>query len=142
MYSYLKDLVNVDLVECIEKGNMKLQLLFRIHKESNIGEYEQVINKFGGATLIQDDSRFPIIQIEFDSFIGYSILNESFTVWDDYEQFEGNIFRVFTKSRYLDYISVGTIATEEYPGPFKHYGIAALNHIVDVVSISDPVVKV
>ncbi|GAK40923.1 hypothetical protein TCA2_3414 [Paenibacillus sp. TCA20] len=51
MYSYLKDLVNVDLVECIEKENMKLQLLFMIHKESNIGEYEQVINKFGGVNF-------------------------------------------------------------------------------------------
>lgn len=142
MYTYLRDLVNADLVECIEKESMKLQLLFRIHKESNIEQYEQVINKFGGTTLTQDNDRFPLIQVEFESYIGYSILNETFTVWDDYEQFEGKIFRIFSKSRYLDFIRSGTIATEEYPGPYKHYGIAALNHIVDIVSISEPVIKV
>lgn len=142
MYTYLRDLVNADLVECIEKDNMRLQFLFRIHKESNIIQYEQLINEFGETILTQDNDRFPLIQVEFESYIGYSILNESYTIWDDYEQFEGKIFRIFSKSRYLDFITLGTIATEEYPGPYKHYGIAALNHIVNIVSTSEPIIKV
>jgi hypothetical protein len=26
-------------------------------------------------------------------------------------------------------------------GPFIHYGIACLNHIIDIVSVSEPVIK-
>jgi len=42
--------------------------------------------------------------------------------------------------RYLDFVSTSTIATEDYPGPYKHYGILCLNHVFDVVSTSDPII--
>ncbi|MNI32283.1 hypothetical protein D3C73_861910 [compost metagenome] len=142
MYPCLGELINVDLVDCIEKEGMKLELHFRIHKESNAEPYKQLVDKFGMTTIKQDNDQFPLIQLEFESYIGYSVLNESYTVRDDYEQFEGNIFRTFSKSRYLDFIKAGTIATIEYPGPFKHYGIAALNHIVDIVSTVEPKIKI
>lgn len=142
MYVYLGELINVDLVDCIEKDGMKLVLQFRIHKESNEEPYRKLIEKIGKTRIKQDNARFPLIQLEFESYIRYSILNESFTVWDDYEEFEGEIFRIFSKSRYLDFIAAGTIATEDYPGPFKHYGIAGLNHIVDIVSTVEPKITI
>lgn len=48
--------------------------------------------------------------------------------------YKGSAFAVYSKSRYLDFIEVGTIADDIHLGPFKHYGIHALNHIIDVVS--------
>lgn len=50
--------------------------------------------------------------------------------------YTGSAFAVYLKSRYLDFIEIGTIADDIHPGPFKHYGIHALNHIIDVVQLN------
>jgi hypothetical protein len=141
-FTLLENLINVDLEKCEETQGMRLVLQFRIHKASNVEQYADLVSRHGGSSLYQDDENFPLIQLEFDSFIGYSVLNECYTVWDDYEQFHGKIFRIYQKSRYLDFITLGTIATDEHPGPFKHYRIAGLNHIVDIVSTSEPTLRI
>ena len=82
----------------------------------------------------------PFIQIDFESYIGYSILNESYVDLGDYEKYEGRTFRIYSKSRYLDFIMNTTFALEYYPGPYKHYGINCLNHIIDVVSETEPII--
>lgn len=88
------------------------------------------------------DAEPPSYEILFEHYIAYSVLNESFTVWDDEETFEGKLFRIYSESKFLTYIAAGTIATDDYPGPFRHYGIAALNHIVEVASMQPPRVTV
>ncbi len=90
---------------------------------------------------INYDYSVPLIQIDFETYIGYSIRNESFTTLDDYEDFTGKAFRIYKKSRYLDYINVGTFATEDFPGPYIHYEIACLNHIIDIVTTTEPIIK-
>lgn len=88
-----------------------------------------------------ESTKAPIIQLDFESYIGYSVINELFTSWDDYERFEGKkTFRIYSKSRFLDYISNATFASQ-YPGPYLHYGIVCLDHIVNVVTISEPKVR-
>lgn len=88
---------------------------------------------------IEVDEDLPILQIDFDSYVAYSVINESFTVLDDYEIFEGHSFRIFKKSRYLDFINKGTIATDVFPDDtYVHYEIASLNHIIDVISYDEP----
>lgn len=87
---------------------------------------------------IKVDDTLPIIRLKFDWYIAYSVRNESFTEMDEYEIYKGRVFSLYSKSRYLDFIEVGTIADDMYPGPFKHYGINALNHIIDVVSSEPP----
>ncbi|MEO2259653.1 hypothetical protein ABGV43_22430 [Paenibacillus amylolyticus] len=141
-YIQLKDLINVDLVDYTEAPGMRLILRFRIHRETNEQPYLDLINIKGSSTIVQDNDRFPIIEVEFESYIGFSIRNEIYTMWDKYEDFEGKIFRIFKKSRYLDLIKLSTFATEDYPGPYRHYGIAGLNHIVDIVSIEDPEIRI
>ncbi|GGI11609.1 hypothetical protein [Gottfriedia solisilvae] len=89
---------------------------------------------------IDTDETLPILRIEFDWYIAYSVRNEGFTVMDEYEVFEGNTFCIYSKSRYLDFVEVSTIASDSYPGPFKHYGIVALNHIIDVISQEPPTI--
>ena len=141
-FNQLKDLYHVDLVDYRELEGMKLILRFRIHKESNKQIYSEILIMNGGSKIAQDDNSFPIIEIQFDSYIGFSIRNESYTLWDEYEDFEGKIFRLFQRSRYLDFIRSSTFATDDYPGPYKHYGIAGLNHIIDIVSIEEPVIRI
>ena len=65
-------------------------------------------------------------------------LNESYTYLDKEEEFEGRLACIYTKSRFLDYVRISTLASDEYPGPFKHYGFNCLNHIVDIVSADPP----
>ncbi|MFC4323261.1 hypothetical protein [Litchfieldia salsa] len=99
-----------------------------------------------GDNIIEDthsidiDNSLPILRFEFNWYIRYSITNESFSIMDDYEVYEGKAFRIYKRSRYLDFINVSTIASDDYPGPFKHYGITALNHIVDVVATEPPTI--
>jgi hypothetical protein len=84
------------------------------------------------------DETVPILRLEFDSYIAYSVLNESFTTLDKYEVYEGRGFSLYSTSRYLDFIEIGTTADVEHPGPFKQYGINALNHTINVISTEPP----
>lgn len=93
---------------------------------------------FSSYVSLDMDETLPILRLEFDSYIAYSVLNESFAALDKYEIYEGRVFSLYSKSRYLDFVEIGTIADDVHPGPYKHYGINALNHIIDVVSTEPP----
>lgn len=81
-----------------------------------------------------------IYHIIFNGYISYNVINESYTSWDDCEKFEcGNLFRIYTKSRYLDFISTTTIAME-IENKFVHYGICCLNNIIDIISTDEPII--
>ena len=139
-YQDLMNLSNIYLVGLTEPEENSLRLFFS--RSKSVPEPFTIGDKgFEDASSIVIDEDLPVLQIDFETYIGYSVLNESFTSWDDYEEFEGKIFRIYSQSRYLDFIKVGTFADEEFPGPFKHYGMACLNHIVDVVSHSEPIVR-
>lgn len=88
---------------------------------------------------IRTDNR-KLYQITFDRYISYQVLNESYSAWDKKESFTmGNLFRRYTKSNYLDYITQTTYATE-FTEQVTHYGILCLNHIIDVISEDVPVI--
>jgi hypothetical protein len=88
---------------------------------------------------IEVDEGLPIIQLDFESYVSYNVINESFTVLDEYEVFEGDVFRIYTKSRYLDFIKLGTIAKDIYADQhFVHYQLVCLNHIIDIISYEEP----
>jgi hypothetical protein len=88
------------------------------------------------AIEVAEDSS--IYEIVFDEYIAFSVRNESYTQLDDYEVFEGRLACIYSKSKFLDYVRASTIASDDYPGPFKHYGFNCLNHIVDIVSATPP----
>ena len=56
------------------------------------------------------------------------------------EEFEGKAFRVYSKSKFLDYVKATTYVTTDYPGPYNHYGFICLDHIINVVSSDAPIV--
>lgn len=61
---------------------------------------------------------------------------------DEAEEFTGRQFCVYSKSRFLDYVRGATLASDDYPGKLSHYGINCLNHIVDVISIEEPLIDI
>jgi hypothetical protein len=77
------------------------------------------------------------------SYIGYSVVNESYSNGEP-STFDrkGRLFAKFERSNYLEYLAKATIATAEYPGPFRHWALYCQNHTVDVASQVDPVVRV
>lgn len=82
-----------------------------------------------------------LYQITFEGTISYEVLNESYSCWDDYETWEyGNLFRVYTKSKFLDFISETTFA-KEFTASYCHYGILCLDHIIHVISEDPPKIK-
>lgn len=141
-YEDLMDFKNIFFLGLNEPSCNSLSLFFSRSKVSDIPE-PLIINgkNLGDSYSVNVDEDSPVIQIDFESYIGYSVLNESYTSWDEYQVFAGKSFRIYSKSRYLDFISVGTFASEDYPGPFKHYGVVCYDHIIDVVSSSCPIIK-
>jgi hypothetical protein len=91
-----------------------------------------------GARLIEHAEGCSVFEIYWDSYVAYSVRNESFVANDKYEHSEGRLFVRYSKSRFLDYVALGTFATEEYPGPLLHWGVICGNHIIDVVGTEAP----
>ncbi len=136
-----KDLLNLGdhylyVQDIKEYGQNTLELIIEFHYM-----FPKTRENVLFSQIYKDDQK-PVVKITFDFYIAYSVLNESYVVQDRYEKYKGAFFRLYKKSRYLDYISLGTIATSDYPGPFKHYGICALDHIIDVVSVEEPIIEV
>ncbi|AMO34216.1 hypothetical protein ACE1MS_07245 [Lysinibacillus sp. fkY74-1] len=94
---------------------------------------------FNDVYPIEIDTTLPVIDIEFDSYVSYSIYDESFHFVSQEDEFIGNSVRLFTKSAYLDFISKGTIALDIYSyKELFHYQIVCLDHIIDIVSFDKP----
>lgn len=105
--------------------------------ESSYGPVAAEEFELGGSGIsVSDKSR--VYEINFDTCIGYSVLDESFALPNDDEIFKGRIFCVYEKSVYLEFLKKASFACEDHPGPFIHYGFNCLNHIVDVASTHEP----
>jgi hypothetical protein len=91
---------------------------------------------------IISDETCSAYEIVFGSYVAYAVLNESYASVDEYEKYTGRYFRVYSKSHFIDYVRAATFATEDYPGKFTHYEIACLDHIVEVVSVDEPEIKI
>ena len=131
------------LTEIGEPEDNVLRLVIEEARAS--GEPEEM--KIGDVTLsgarpITSDDSCHAYEVVFGSYVAYSVRNESYTPEDKSEEFTGKLFRVYSKSRFRDYLSVATFATDEYPGKLNHYEIVCENHIVDVASVGEPEISI
>lgn len=83
-----------------------------------------------------------VFEIIWPCYIAYSVRNESFVSVNSSEVKTGRLFVEYSVSKYLDFVEAATFARADFPGPFKHWGINCLNHIVDIVSTDLPKMKV
>jgi len=125
-----------------EIGEPDVNVLRIVIAEAKVsGETEEIdlgAAKITGAYPIVSDETCNSYEIIFASYIAYAVLNESYAGVDEYEKYTGRYFRVYSQSHFLDYVRVATFASEDYPGKFAHYEVACLDHIVEVVSVSEP----
>lgn len=87
------------------------------------------------------DASSRIYEFTFNRYVAYSVRDEIYCSWDKDESFEGRLFCVYSKSKYLDFVRSATIARDDYPGPLRHFGFNCLNHVVDVVSDVEPIIS-
>ena len=119
-------------------------LLLIVQKAGASGEVQDI--QIGETTIsdtreIVSGENDPAYRILFPSYISYAVTNEAFALVDDTEVRTGRLFSIYTESHFLDFVRASTFATDDYPGPFKHYQVNCLNHSIDVVSASEPEIK-
>jgi hypothetical protein len=96
-----------------------------------------------GARAIEHGPGCDVFEIAWDQYIAYAVDNESYALPEPKESIgTGRVFIEYTKSAYLDYLAKVSFASEDYPGPFKHWKLLCLDHIVNVVSTNEPTIKV
>ena len=84
-----------------------------------------------------DDENEPLIVIDFPRYINCSIQDEVFCSADKAEEFEGNRFRIYTKSKFMEYVGVET-DWRNMEKTVRHYCICCCRHVIDVVSSYEP----
>lgn len=92
-------------------------------------------------TAIEITHESRVFEIFWRNYVGYSVLDESYASVSDDECYEGNRFRIYSKSRFIEFMSKATFACDEYPGPTRHYCIACEDHVVHVLSVEPPTVR-
>lgn len=134
---------NLFLTGISEPETNSLRLLL---SEGRVSEVEETWDIAGvalpGVRTIDITGQSRRFEVSWHCYISYAVRDESYCSWDKEEEWVGASFRVYSKSKFLDFIGNGTFATAEYPGPFKHYEIVCLDHIIDVVSEEPPTVRV
>jgi|GEM_PF-1744577 len=126
---------------CEETGYLKIKICgakYEDYKEEmdcefNLKGIEKLIK--GAKNVIEDTSI--VYEIVFESYIAYSTRWESYTTRDEDETFSlGNNFRVYSQSKFLEYIKNSTFAScvTEY----HHYEILCEWQIIDIASSSMP----
>lgn len=130
------------LADIREPEENELRVIVVEGKVAGPAEDLKIGNKvFKGLREILPTDESAAYEVYFEDYICYSVLNESYGTGDDYEEFEGTLFRIYTKSHFLDYVARGSLATKLAPGPFTHYGLVCCNHVIDVTSSTAPVIK-
>ncbi len=96
-----------------------------------------------GVRAITHEPGCVVFELVWESYIGYSVENESYALPEPKDSVgERRLLSVYTASGYLDYLSKATWASSDYPGPFKHWALCCLNHVVNVVSVDEPVIRI
>jgi len=131
---YLRDIAEP------EQNNLRLRIeeAFVMPKEVNV--------EFGGTQitnchLVRPTAESRLFEIVWNSYVAYSVMNESYSTRTESEGFSGRFARLYSKSHFLDYISRATLASKEYPGPLQHIQLICECHIIDVVSTKFPQVS-
>ena len=100
-----------------------------------------------GGTAIKDTRAIesapdsPLFELLFTDYVAYAVRNESFA-----RDLEGGLpseswFCSFQTSPFLDFVETTTFAGEAWPGPYTHYSVWCLNHVIDVAATEEPTIE-
>ena len=98
-----------------EENHLELCVLVNEAKVQG-GDHHLADNVSAYGAIATDDT-CKKCKVTFKDYVAYSVRNESFTVMDDEERFTGNLFRQFSKSKFLVYVAASTVAVEDIVDP-------------------------
>lgn len=81
-------------------------------------------------------------ELYWPQYISYAVRNESYCLLDKEEEWEGSSFRIYSRSKFLDFVARSTFASADYPGPYRHYRVLCANHLIDVAAQAAPTVRI
>lgn len=93
-----------------------------------------------GASPIKSVEGCRVFELQWSRYVAYLVTEEDVGSGgsDEDEVYTGKLFRVYTKSHFLDHLSRDTGGHIE---PILHYKLICQNHLVDVASYSPPDVR-
>jgi hypothetical protein len=83
-------------------------------------------------------------ELVWKSYIGYSVVNESYSHGEpDTSVAVGDRrrFAEYSSSHYLDYLAKASFASQDYPGPYRHWALYCQDHTIDIASQVDPLMR-
>lgn len=98
---------------------------------------------FTSVTPIVHSRGCRIFELNWETYVAYSVRNETFARVSA-DEYQGRLFRVCSKSQFIDYAAVATApwTAPGLPGPAKLWQIVTLDHVLDVVSTVEPTTEV
>jgi hypothetical protein len=97
---------------------------------------------FSELHAIESNENSRLFEIIWEHYIAYNIMNESYARVDDYDVAQsGKLMKTYSRSHFLDYLALASIASKELPGPSMHYGLVCLNHVIDVACPNPPTIN-
>jgi hypothetical protein len=129
---------NILITKIFEPDENSLEFELGIGQVSEFVE-EIIINEniISSARRIQFDKDSIRFKVFFETYICYSVINESYESLGG-NKFDGNKIRIYSDSNFLNYLKADTFATLDYPGEFKHYAFISQNHIINIASLQEP----
>jgi hypothetical protein len=95
------------------------------------------------AIPVEHQSNDLCFEITWDRYNVYQVLSESFDSGNGPEEvYEGNLFRKYTTSRYLRFVGEAFKNVQFLDPGHQHWAIVGQNHIVDVISSAEPLIRV
>ncbi len=101
--------------------------------------HEQLDAVLGKGHPIITRPGYSAFTILFKNYICFSVRDETYSIPEDDEDYSRRL-RTYQKSAFLDFISKGTWASADHPGPFVHYAMVCDNHVIDVACESVPLI--
>ena len=99
-----------------------------------------VINKGNPTDLLtypHPDSKVTTLQIDFPNYVTYSVIYDDFTIQNDDEIYQGETFRIYQKSNFLNFVLQQSMLSGK---KLKHFSLACIEHKVDIISSIEPIV--
>ncbi len=117
----------------------------RLVLEEGIASPEAVSIRVGNTELtgchrVKTTNSSRVFEIVWKLYVAYAVRNESYAQDNEYDVSTGVKLRIYSKSRFLDFIGHATFVSEGYPGPVQHIGIGCEDHIIDIASVDCPTV--
>ena len=88
---------------------------------------------------ITDQSRR--VQMKFSNVLAYQVTDESYWAGENQDGITKNILCMHNNSEYLQYVMENSIIKECVDNPVKHYSLALADDIIDVITTSEPSLK-